>query len=230
MIICFSVWTYFNGYYYHTFYKRKSLFPQYESFPSLILKFLHTLHCVFHYLAHPWCLSYLSFFLCQSKSSVSLPHSHSLLLGTVFFFPCFLPWSQLSLLFSLSALLPLFSPVFLRIFFPSLPIPTLLTQLSQQHAFGAKQVPNFNSHNPLCRRWLHTDGQTWLCHHLMLQPHFLPCSRCLSFFARLHPCHLLPFLSCQTVRGWNGCSIKKVSAAPICMSRGAKALTTGTLP
>lgn len=134
MLICFSVWTYFNSYYYHIFYKRKSLFLYYESFPSLILLLLHSLHCVFHFLAHPWCLSYLSFFLCQSKSSVSLPYSHSLLLGIVFFSPCFLPWSQLSLLFSLSALLPLFSPVFLRIFFPSLPIPTVLTQLSQQHA------------------------------------------------------------------------------------------------
>lgn len=134
MFICFSVWTYFNGYYYCIFYKRKSLFPHYESFPSLTLMLLHSLHCVFHFLAHPWCLSYLSFFLCQSKSSVSLPYSHSLLLGIVFFSPCFLPWSQLALLFSLSALLPLFFPVFLRIFFPSLPIPTVLTQLSQQHA------------------------------------------------------------------------------------------------
>lgn len=84
---------------------------------------------------------YLSILLCQSESSVSLPYSHSLILGTVLFFPCFFTWSHIYLFSSLSALLPYFSPALLRILFPShlhFPHPAL----PAAH-FTAKPVSNF---------------------------------------------------------------------------------------
>lgn len=169
-------------------------------------------------------LSLVSLLLCQSESSLSLPYSYSVLLGIVYFFPCFLTWSHRSLLSSLSTLLPLAFPVLLRIFFPSLPIRSLPATL-----FGAKPVPNFNSCKPIVQK---------------MTPHQWPdfvvppprasttvfATHPLFLLACLHPCHLLPFLFCQTLHGWNGCSSKNVSTALICVSRGAEALTTGTLP
>lgn len=133
---------------------------------------------------------------------------------------CFLAPSlgHISFLPSLSVLLSPFSPVLLWVFYPSHPHSPHLTL--PRTCFGAQPVLDFNSRSLVGRRCCHTNGQTLLCHHLMLQPHLLldtHCSSaisCLSCSAKLQTVEMAPAVN---------------SCPDPCVPR-VEALTVGTLP
>lgn len=161
-----------------------------SAYPSLCFSFLG--------------LSLVCLLLCQSESSVSLPYSYSVLLGISFLA------SSLGLTAPFSPAFPPFSLLLSLSYweFSFLPFPSAV---SQQHSLEQSRCQILTAASPLCRRWLHTNGQTLLCHHLVLQPQFLPRTRCSSW----HAC--TPAISCLS------------SSAKLCMAEMVPAVKMSPL-